>query len=567
MAGSLGNLLLTLQADTAKFTADIGRAAHLFEKNINGMRSALGGLRNALVGAVTVGGFVALVKSAIDAGDALDKVAQRTGVSVARLSELQFAARLAGVTLDDFASGMSNFNKSLVEAQDGSSKMGMAFKALGVDVRAGPEAALNQFLEAVARLPDGATKISLVREALGKAGDQWIPFINSAREGTETARRAGLVIGPEFARQAAQFNDNLTTMRAISGKFAVDIGSSVLPALITITTNINNATNATERWKTIFIEFNKIIAATAGALLPGMDQAVENYFRKMELLTRKSTVKSIRGPSGEPLMGAGGVAQGVPDTARLGRILSGLAEKDAKEAEARSKRLREEDLRGWIAHAEAVFEEADRLNLAMAKIWDEYWAHVEKMRQLDVAGWVAHAEEVFRQADELNLALARIADEEAQRAKEAARELGMTFTSAFEDAALAGKKLSDVLKGLAADVARIFFRRAVTEPLAGAVSGFAVDLMKGFFKRQGGGPVAAGRPYLVGERGPELFVPQSFGEIMPQAGGQSVQVVLNITAAMPDPRLGSNWIAANAPTIAEIVRREFNKRLSSTALG
>ena len=45
-----------------------------------------------------------------------------------------------------------------------------------------------------------------------------------------------------------------------------------------------------------------------------------------------------------------------------------------------------------------------------------------------------------------------------------------------------------------------------------------------FEGRQHGGPVRAGRPYLVGERGPELFVPSRSGRIDPNAssGGGGV---------------------------------------------
>jgi phage-related minor tail protein len=34
-----------------------------------------------------------------------------------------------------------------------------------------------------------------------------------------------------------------------------------------------------------------------------------------------------------------------------------------------------------------------------------------------------------------------------------------------------------------------------------------------------GGPVAAGKPYIVGERGPELFVSNASGRIIPNGGG------------------------------------------------
>lgn len=46
--------------------------------------------------------------------------------------------------------------------------------------------------------------------------------------------------------------------------------------------------------------------------------------------------------------------------------------------------------------------------------------------------------------------------------------------------------------------------------------------------RANGGPVSAGSPYVVGERGPELFVPRNSGSIIPNgAGGINVSVVVN----------------------------------------
>jgi hypothetical protein len=52
--------------------------------------------------------------------------------------------------------------------------------------------------------------------------------------------------------------------------------------------------------------------------------------------------------------------------------------------------------------------------------------------------------------------------------------------------------------------------------------------------RATGGPVSTGRPYLVGERGPELFVPSSGGRIE-QVGGGSRDVRVGITIQSPAP--------------------------------
>jgi len=63
------------------------------------------------------------------------------------------------------------------------------------------------------------------------------------------------------------------------------------------------------------------------------------------------------------------------------------------------------------------------------------------------------------------------------------------------------------------------------------VTGFIGSLFGGF--RAEGGPVLSGRSYIVGERGPELFVPGSSGSIVPNdrmgGGNLTVAPVYNIS--------------------------------------
>jgi hypothetical protein len=61
--------------------------------------------------------------------------------------------------------------------------------------------------------------------------------------------------------------------------------------------------------------------------------------------------------------------------------------------------------------------------------------------------------------------------QEIEKQKSLAEELGLTFTSAFEDAIAGGKGFSDVLKGLESDILRLLTRMAVTEPLGNSVKG------------------------------------------------------------------------------------------------
>lgn len=66
-----------------------------------------------------------------------------------------------------------------------------------------------------------------------------------------------------------------------------------------------------------------------------------------------------------------------------------------------------------------------------------------------------------------------------------------------------------------------------TGGLLGDLTNSIADL---FGARAFGGPVGAGQPFLVGERGPELFVPQTAGRINPDVGGSAVNITMNITA-------------------------------------
>jgi hypothetical protein len=77
---------------------------------------------------------------------------------------------------------------------------------------------------------------------------------------------------------------------------------------------------------------------------------------------------------------------------------------------------------------------------------------------------------------------------------------------------------------------------------AGIINGLS-SLVSGLFGSPGratGGSVSAGRPYVVGERGPELFVPSGSGRIeqIGGSGGRDVRVGITIQSPAPaDPQV------------------------------
>lgn len=160
-------------------------------------------------------------------------------------------------------------------------------------------------------------------------------------------------------------------------------------------------------------------------------------------------------------------------------------------------------------------------------------------------------------------------DEGTKRAGEAAKELGMTFSSALEDAIVEGQSLGDVLKALEKDIVRIITRKAVTEPLANSISGmfsgssgsgssgggFWESLFSGMFAAAEGGDFSAGDKSIVGERGPEIvefkrparvFPTSESKKMMRGAGNTNVNNYISVQApnGQVDPRSISQIQAA-----------------------
>lgn len=89
--------------------------------------------------------------------------------------------------------------------------------------------------------------------------------------------------------------------------------------------------------------------------------------------------------------------------------------------------------------------------------------------------------------------------------------------------------------------------------LGTAVSGAGLLGLPG---RATGGPVSPGQAYLVGERGPEMFVPSSSGRVETMGGGGSVNVTVNVSA----PRdAGAPFMAQTGRQVARSVRRALER--------
>jgi hypothetical protein len=195
-------------------------------------------------------------------------------------------------------------------------------------------------------------------------------------------------------------------------------------------------------------------------------------------------------------------------------------------------------------HAQALDEQARRIR-AQLDPTVAYAEELERLNELLMTGRLTH-EEYAAAADQ---AWNRL-NQTTSGTRDIARDLGLTFESAFEDAIVKGQGFRSVLGGIAQDLARLVLRQTVTTPLAGLASSFLGGLfgpaatpswamsptdlgLPGFAD---GGTVTGGRPIIVGEEGPEVFVPAGNGTVVPNGasmgGGVTVNQTINISTGV-----------------------------------
>ena len=107
--------------------------------------------------------------------------------------------------------------------------------------------------------------------------------------------------------------------------------------------------------------------------------------------------------------------------------------------------------------------------------------------------------------------------------------VGQQMAGLFETLITGTDDWNRTLTNALTSLSSLLFKAGLSALGGGDGQGFFSILSGDFGKRANGGPVSANRPYLVGEEGPEMFVPGKSGTIVPNGGGGGVNSVVNVT--------------------------------------
>lgn len=191
----------------------------------------------AFIGIESASQLIAFARGTINAADALNDMSQRTGIAASTLSELDYAAKMNGSSIEALQSVMSKLSAKAVDAATGSKTAAVAFDVLGVSVRnsdgtmKSSVTLLEEIGDAFRDIRDPTVKSALAIEMFGKSGVQMIPVIEGMREARDEAKQLGITVGDDFAASAAAFNDNMDRMAGMASALSKSLLNELLPSL------------------------------------------------------------------------------------------------------------------------------------------------------------------------------------------------------------------------------------------------------------------------------------------------------------------------------------------------
>lgn len=592
---SLAKLTVQLEAQTAKYQRELEKAnrkldrfARNQQRQIKKMSQAFRTVGIAIATAFGARAINAMRGLAVEAAAAADEVGKQSdvlGIATEKLVAYQLAARLSGSSNAALEKGIQKLQKSIADANNGLSTYTRAFDQLGLKsqdlARLSPDQQFEALAKAFVNLETQTQKVGVAYDLFGGRNTRllkvlelvgtemnaleadtlrWglaldrfeISNIEAARDSMEKASSAvdglatqlSLKLAPAIEDVANRFSQSISK----SDGFFASIGAFLASGTNSPEKRVEQLRREIERLENrIEIRFQVGLHENVQAeidqkqaeLEATLDRIATEKNIDLQLRVEADLVDEIRLPEpaqiSEKTQRAFAAVHRSLDAEEAALVLRFKDMISTVEDEVAA----DLELFGLVDH---LFSEDDaklireRIRSALpldGELIPELTIETENDRILRPEQ-TEDVEELQRTTDEFfeNL-LADTAD-----AQNAVRELGLTFTSAFEEAILSGNRLSDVLKGLAQDLLRLFVRKSLLEPFLESFSGLfntggtggSGGANFGDFFRADGGPVTAGSAYVVGEDGAELFVPSVNGEIIPNDELRTMETTARIEA-------------------------------------
>lgn len=529
------DILLKARADLQGFKSAKGEIAGIKNeaRAANTVFKDFGTTARTALGALGIGFSVQQVvsglKSVIDYGSKITDLARQTRTSTDEFQALSIAASDAGIEQQQLANALVYLQKSISETASGTGEAVEAFRELGLDARKLSKLPVSEALEIVAKATleakDQATAYGYALDILGSRNAPKLQEVleRLAKEGFGGLKKSaeGLIIPKQILDDLDDMGDQLNRVKigayasgaAIIEAFSSaskEIRSGEVPLLLKLLANPNFASGA--------VGFNLAMREAAKATKETADQS-----ERIKLSIEEAKAATEAFAEAQKFI-ANHIADGEKARLQAAKETLSLNERAAKLGEQQDA-FELEKLNSLDRYAE-IQRRVNSLKFQQAQITgtdnkafeqrlgyqERILAYERELYGIKKSGVEGALTDFFGNIDDASESMNRL-KKETKETKDAAKELGNVFASAFESAITRGGNLRSIVHGLFQDILQLFVREQVSAPIANFFSGF----FKGIFGggKAVGGDVQAGKFYKVGEKGTELFAPGMSGTIIP----------------------------------------------------
>ncbi|MDD3502504.1 MAG: hypothetical protein PHE63_00235 [Eubacteriales bacterium] len=221
--------------ETGDETENVAKKSGISAKKI-GRGIAVAGASVVTGTAAAVGGLASLASKTADAGDRVDKMSQRLGLSRQSFQEWDYILSQSGVSIDSMQTGMKQLTKVITDESENSAEM---LGSLGLELEdiqgMSQEDAFNSIVTAFQGLEEGAEKARLAQEIFGKQGQEMLPLLNGQAGSIDELRQAandlGMVMSDDAVNSSVEFADGLDTIKRTAGGLVNQVGAGLMPII------------------------------------------------------------------------------------------------------------------------------------------------------------------------------------------------------------------------------------------------------------------------------------------------------------------------------------------------
>ena len=270
-----GRAFVELFADDTKLVRGL-RAA---EKKLRAFGASISRLGRQMVGlgAAMLTPLVAASKAFAAMGDAIAKMAKRTGFSTEALSELSFAAQQSGTSIEDFEKGARRMQRTITDAgmglktaQDALGMLGLSYQRLA---HLSPEEQFKRIADELSKIKNPTQKAAIAMMLFGRSGTAMLPMLKDGAAGIEAlqqeARRLGLTMSSQDAAAAEEFTDALGRLWKVVKMTTFQVGAALAPALKQLAGWVTQVVVTFNEWISNNRQVVVMVAKIAAAVIAG----------------------------------------------------------------------------------------------------------------------------------------------------------------------------------------------------------------------------------------------------------------------------------------------------------